>query len=110
MQIQLNRPAPVVGTVGIEAHQTKGPDEKMLKAVAEKYFGEESDDDTVPASRVTDPPAKAKPVQPARKAGSYFLGDTDTDEGEFGDSADPDEGVPEKKNIKAGSARTVYGE
>ncbi len=100
MQIQLNRPAPVVGTVGIEAHQTKGPDEKMLKAVAEKYFGEESDDDTVPASRVTDPPAKAKPVQPARKAGSYFLGDTDTDEGEFGDSADPDEGVPEKKTLK----------
>ena len=100
MQIQLNKPAPIGSTVGMEAHQTKGPDEKMLKAVAAKYFGEEGDDDTVPAGMVTDPPAKAKPVQPVRKSGSYFLGDTDTDEGEFEDLADPDEGVPEKKTLK----------
>lgn len=96
MQIQLNRPAPVIGAVGIEAHQTKGPDEKMLKAVAAKYFGDESDnDDTVPASTVTDPTTKTKPVQPARKAGSYFLGDTD--EGELEDLEDgPDKTAPKQ--------------
>lgn len=98
MQIQLNRPAPVIGAVGIEAHQTKGPDEKMLKAVAAKYFGDESDnDDTVPASTVTDPTTKTKPVQPARKAGSYFLGDTD--EGELEDLEDLEDG-PDKKAPK----------
>lgn len=111
MQIQLNKPAPIGGTVGIEAQQTKGPDEKMLKAVAAKYFGDESDDDTVPASTVTAPTAKAKPAQPARKAGSYFLGDTDTDEGEFEDLADPDEGVPEKKTPKQeASAQTTVND
>ena len=93
MQIQLNKPAPIGSTVGMEAHQTKGPDEKMLKAVAAKYFGEEGDDDTVPAGMVTDPPAKAKPVQPVRKSGSYFLGDTD--EGDLEDLEDLEDG-PDK--------------